>query len=396
VGGALLATGLISSWSEASETTGSKTGVDFTTFLRELWPSAEAKGVSRNTFDAVFGGLEPDPRVIELTGRQPEYSASAGQYINVAASTRRTDTGMREALHWGTVLNDVEREFAVDRWTLLAIWGIETNYGTAPLRWDVIRSLATLADAGYRHPYFRNELIIALELLQADRLQRQEMFGSWAGAMGQPQFMPSSFLDHAIDFSGDGQTDIWNNVPDVLGSMANYLRHKGWSRGVAWGYEVIIPEDFEYSKSRGTFSNWTSLGLKRANGETLPAEGSATLLFPSGASNPAFLVTENFLVLKRYNNSDLYALAVGQLADRMKGLGAFRGVWVEDEPPLSRSQRIALQHKLDKLGYPVDDFHGHIDFDLRDSIRTVQMQFGMTSDGYPTLQLLQKLGILTP
>jgi lytic murein transglycosylase len=260
--------------------------------------------------------------------------------------------------------------------------------------WDVIRSLATLAQAGYRHPYFRKELILALQILQGGHITRSQMLGSWAGAMGQPQFMPSNYFDYAIDFSGDGKRDIWANVPDVLGSIGNYLKKTAWKSGLEWGFEVLLPKDFDYRRSsRASFQEWATLGLRRADSKAFPTSDDSILFFPSGALGPAFLITDNFVVLKRYNDSDVYALAVGHLADRISGLGPITAAWPADDRQLSREERIALQRRLAELGYPVHDFEGHIDFDLRDAIRMEQRKFNMRPDGHPTLALLERLDI---
>ncbi|MDO8533474.1 MAG: lytic murein transglycosylase [Xanthobacteraceae bacterium] len=368
---------------------------NFNFFLQALWPEAEARGIARATFDAAFAGLVPDARVISATRGQPEYGKPIGAYINSVASQARIEAGIRKASQWAEALAAVEQKFGVDRWIILSIWGIETSYGGDKDRWDVIRSLATLAKARYREPYFRNELLAALVILQQGHISRDRMLGSWAGAMGQPQFMPSSFMDYAVDFSGDGRRDIWTNVPDVLASMANYFRQQGWRPGSAWGFEVAVPKDFDYRSSRASFQDWAKLGVRRADGGALPDTGDAILFFPSGASGPAFLVTENFVVIKRYNNSDAYALAVAQLADRMRGLSPIRAAWPRDDRQLSREQRIALQRKLAELGYHVRDFDGRIDFDLRDSIRDVQVKFGMLADGHPTTALMDRLGART-
>jgi len=260
----------------------------------------------------------------------------------------------------------------------------------------VFRSLATLAQARFRDPYFRDELLVALKILQDGHIAREQMLSSWAGAMGQPQFMPSSFEAFAVDFSGDGRRDIWTNVPDVLASTANYFQKWGWTSGMPWGFEVVVPQGFDYRRSRGPFSDWNKLGVRRADGGALPPKGDAILFFPSGAAGPAFLITENFVVIKRYNNSDAYALAVAHLADRLHGGGPIRAAWPLEDKQLSREARIALQRKLAALGYDVHDFEGRIDFDLRDAIREMQVKFGMLPDGHPTAALLDRLGVRVP
>ncbi|HEY6994362.1 MAG TPA: lytic murein transglycosylase, partial [Xanthobacteraceae bacterium] len=369
---------------------------DFNSFLQELWPEAQAQGIARATFDAAFAGLAPDPRVLAATRRQPEYGNPVGDYVNAIVSKARIEAGVRQALKWSETLSAVERTFGVERQVLLGIWGIETSYGADKDRWDVIRSLATLAQARYRDPYFRNELLVALKVLQDGHVTREKLVGSWAGAMGQPQFMPSNFYDYAVDFSGDGRRDIWTNVPDVLASIANYLRKEGWTPGSAWGLEVVVPTGFDYRRSRASFQTWSELGLRSAAGRPFPKVGDAILFFPSGASGPAFLVTGNFVVIKRYNDSDAYALAVLHLADRIGGRGPIRAAWPADDRQLSRDERIALQRKLAELGYPVRDFEGHIDFDLRDAVRELQAKFATRPDGHPTPALLQRLGVRSP
>jgi membrane-bound lytic murein transglycosylase B len=364
----------------------------FEAFLEELWPDAEAKGITRRTFDLAFAGLSPDPRVIAATGRQPEYGKAVGVYVNSVASKSRVEAGIRQGKRWSPTLAAIEKSYGAERGIVLAIWGIETSYGEDKDRWDVIRSLATLAQTRYREPYFRNELLVALKLLQDGYIPRGKMVGSWAGAMGQPQFMPSNYFDYAVDFSGSGRPDIWTNVPDVLASIANYLRKDGWIPGLTWGFEVFVPKEFDYRRSRASFRDWAGLGLLRADHSALPSFGDGVLFFPSGSPGPAFLVTQNFNVIKRYNDSDVYALAVGHLADRVNGLGPIRTAWPSEDPQLSRDQRISLQKKLAALGYPVRDFEGHIDFDLRDAIRSEQLKFGLRPDGHPTSDLLKWLG----
>ncbi len=367
----------------------------FTAFLDELWPDAQAKGVTRANFDHALKSITPDPRVIAATKHQPEYGKPFGAYVNAIASKRRVADGQQKAKQWSKTFDAVEQKFGVERWILLALWGIETDYGAEKDRWDVFRSLATLAFVRYRDPYFRNELIVALRIMQDEHYPRDKMVSSWAGAMGQTQFMPSNFVDYAIDFSGDGRRDIWTNVPDVLGSTANYLRKEHWQPGLPWGFEVLVPKGFDYRRSRASFADWQSLGVRRADNKPFP-KGDGILFFPAGAAGPAFIVTKNYDVLKEYNNSDAYAVAVGRLADLMHGGAPIRTAWPADDRQLSRDARIALQKKLASLGHKVNDFEGHIDFDLRDAIRAEQVKLGMVSDGNPTALLLTKLRVGSP
>lgn len=367
-------------------------GQSFSAFLDELWRDAQAQGVTRRTFDLAFRGVESDPRIMPITRRQPEFGKPFGEYLASFTTAARIDGGAAKAAEWSATFDAVERRFGVPREIILAIWGVETSYGRVASNWDTIRSLATLAHARFRPPYFRDELIAALKILQEGHVARDKMKSSWAGAMGQTQFMPSNFMTYAVDQSGDGRRDIWTNVPDILASTGNYLRQSGWTPGLPWGFEVTLPQGFDPRRSRGSFAEWQGLGLRRADGRAMPAEGQAILFFPTGASGPAFLVTDNFVVIKRYNNSDAYALSVGHLGDRIRGQGPIRAAFPAHDRQFTREERIALQRALAARGYKVRNFTGHFDFDLRDQVREMQAQFGMVADGHPTAALLQRLG----
>ena len=365
--------------------------MNFQSFLEGLWPDAQAAGITRRTFDAAFAGIGSNPAVIAAMAHQPEYGKPIRDYVNAIASPPRIDEGRRKAAEWAKTFSAVEKKFSVDRWTLLGIWGIESDYGSEKDTFDVVRSLATLATVSDRSGYFRAELVGALKMIQDDGIDRNHMVGSWAGAMGQPQFMPSDYLKFARSFGGDGRGNIWTSVPDVLALIANYLHQDGWSASLPWGFEVIVPAGFDYMHSRDSFAAWAKLGVMRADGAAMPSAGDAIMFFPTGASGPAFLVTENFNVIKLYNNSDVYALAVNYLGDRIRGGSPIRAAWPKVDIQLSRDQRIALQKKLAALGYKVNDFAAHIDFDLRDDIRDVQKKLGMVPDGNPTPELLGRL-----
>ncbi|MCK9918662.1 lytic murein transglycosylase [Microbacteriaceae bacterium K1510] len=365
---------------------------NFDAFVRQAWPDAQAKGITRATFDAAMKGVTPDQRVIDATRRQPEYGKPVGDYVNGIVATSRIGRGQAKEREWRKTFDAVEQRFQVERWILIALWAIESDYGAAKDKWDIFRSLSTLGYVKYRHPYFRNELFVAIKIMQDNKFPREKMLSSWAGAIGQSQFMPSNVIDYAIDFSGDGRVDLWDNVPDVLGSTGNYLRKGNWKHGLPWGFEVTVPRNFDYMLSRGSFSEWTQRGVRRSDGKPFPG-GSGILFFPSGYKGPGFIVTENFDVLKEYNNSDAYAITVGHLADRMQGGPPIAAKWPADDRPLPRDARIALQRKLASLGYKVNEFEGHVDFDLRDNIRAEQKKLGMVPDGNPTPLLLEKLGV---
>ena len=366
-------------------------GTDFATYIQRLWPQAEKRGITRQTFDLAFSGIAPDPGVIALTQRQAEYGRPVGVYIAGTVSPGRLSGGVQQMTRWAETLAAVEKQFGVDPAIIVAIWGLETSYGVAPGDKDVIRSMVTLAASGYREEFFREELLHALTILQEGHITRGKMTGSWSGAMGQPQFIPSSFVKWAVDFSGDGKRDIWTNVPDVLGSIANYFRKNGWTPGMPWGFEVAPPQGFDFKKSRGSFAEWTALNFRRADGSALPANGSGYLLFPSGAQGPAFLVTDNFVAIKRYNSSDAYALAIALLADRLRGAPPLVAAWPADDRQLSRDERIRIQRALAARGYSVNNFVGQIDFDQRDGIRSEQAKAGLRPDGHPDAALLDFL-----
>jgi membrane-bound lytic murein transglycosylase B len=366
----------------------------FAAFLAALWPDVAARGITRATFDAAFAGLTPDAGVIAAMRRQPEYGKPFAAYLAGMVSPARIAIGQRKSTQWADTLRAVAQKFGVEATILVSIWGIESSFGEAQDGRDVFRSLATLAQARFQHPFFRDELLSALKILQNDHIPRRQFVGSWAGAMGQAQFLPSSFSTYAVDFDGDGRADIWRSVPDVLASIANYLRKSGWQPGLPWGFEVVLPRGFDYpTTSRGTFGVWAERGLTRADGGRLPDSGEAILFFPSGASGPAFLVTENFVVLKRFNNSDAYALAVGELADQLRGRPPIRAAWPANDFQPSREERIALQRRLADLGYKIQDFVGHFDFELRDAVREQQKRLGMIPDGYPSRAFLDRIGV---
>jgi peptidoglycan lytic transglycosylase B len=370
-------------------------GVEFDQFVADFWKDAQARGITRGTFNRAFNGVTVDPRVIATTRKQPEYNKPAGLYVNQIASPANAVEGRHKEAQWHDTFDAVERQYKVERWVILAIWGMETSYGALKDKWDGIRSLATLAYAKYRDPYFRNELLVALKIIQDGHIAREKFVSSWAGAMGQTQFMPTNFVDYAVDFNGDGKKDIWNTVPDVLASTANYF-HKaagGWQWGVPWGFEVIVPKDFDLIKSHASFEEWTRLGVKRADGKSFPDSGNGTLFFPAGFPTPAFIVTPNFDVIKDYNDSDVYALAIGHLADLMQGGGPFETSWPTQANQLPRDDRIALQKKLAGLGYDQTRFTAHIDFKMRDFVRAEQKKYGLVTDGHPNAALLDHMGV---
>ena len=325
-----------------------------------------------------------------MTRRQPEFAKPIGAYLAAQVTPGRIAAGRALLGKWHAELGAIEQRSGVPAALLVAIWGLETNYGTSPGSKDVIRSLATLAAMNYRPDLYRAELLAALTMLRDGEVPRENLRGSWAGAMGQPQFMPSSFLRYAVDGDGDAKRDIWGSVPDALASIANFIRQQGWKPNQLWGFEVRLPPGLDFAASRAGFADWAARGVVRADGTDLPASGEGILYFPAGASGPAFLVTANFEVIKTYNFSDAYVLSVAQLADRMDGGQAIQAAW-PTAVPMSRADRIALQSRLVDLGYSVDNREGRISLALRDVIRLAQARVGLVPDGNPTTALLRAL-----
>jgi lytic murein transglycosylase len=364
---------------------------DFPRFVEGLWPEARARGVSRATFDEAFRGVGVDPKIVALSQKQSEFVRPIWEYLNGAVGGQRLQRGAGAVERWGSVLDAVERAYGVPKSVILGVWGMETNFGSFTGSIYAIQALATLAFTGYRGEFFRGELLTALQILEQDHLERDKMRGSWAGAMGQTQFMPSSFMKFAVDGDGDGRRDIWTSVPDALASTANYLKLQGWKPGLPWGFEVQLPERFDFRNLRQGFPAWTGLGLRRVDGRPLPRSGEATLFLPAGAKGPAFLVTDNYAVIKTYNSSDAYALAVAHLGDRLVGGPAIQGAWPVNEPQLDRDQRAEVQRRLLSLGFYEGEVDGRLGSKSRDAVRRFQLARNLVPDGYATPAVLGAL-----
>jgi membrane-bound lytic murein transglycosylase B len=366
----------------------------FAQFIANLWPDAQSAGVSRATFDDAFRGVTPDSSIIKLTKGQAEFNKPVWEYLNSATSTGRIRIGAAKANEWADTLGTVERRYGVDRKVILAIWGMETGYGANTGGIYVIRALATLAHAKYRDNFFRDELLVALKILEEGHVERSNMKGSWAGAMGHTQFMPSSFMKYAVDFNGGGAKDIWTSEQDALASTANYMKSFGWKQGLVWGLEVELPQGFDFKladrKVKRSFAQWTSLGLKPSQDRNMPT-GEAALYLPAGAKGAAFLITDNFNVIKKYNNSDSYALGVALLGDRIGGAEPIQGSWPKGLRSLTKQESMEVQRKLATLGYPIEKFDGKLGENSREAIRNFQLKNGMVADGYPSVEVLKVL-----
>src|ERR1700730_16122880 len=368
------------------------TRAGFQEFLQSLWPLAEEKKIARATFDAAFAGLLPDPAAPAASNSQAEFDKPLKSYLDEAVSPRRIARG-RECLHrWQGELQQIERHFGVPREILLAAFGIETDFGKAKGEKDVVRSLATLAYRRQDRPVFRDELIGALVMLDKGGVARAAMRGSWAGAMGGPQFLPSAYLKYAVSYTGRESPDIWNNALDSLASIANFLRQSGWQPGLSWGTEAILPKNFGFASLHGSFADFAAQGVKSADGDSFPTAAEATLFLPSGAPGPAFLLSANYWILKAYNNSDSYALSLALLAQRIEGKPRLRGRWPDHEIFLSRTEKAEIQRLLENLGF----YHGPIDGRFgqasRDAIHAFQIGIKAgPADGFATPELLARL-----
>lgn len=364
---------------------------NFQAFVQDLWPEARARGVSRATFEAAFRGVEPDSKIIALTRKQSEFVRPIWDYVEGSVSAQRLERGRKMAAEWSRTLDMVERTYGVPRSVVLGVWGMETNFGSFTGSIYVIRALSTLAYTRYRGDFFKEELLTALQILENDHIDRDKMLGSWAGAMGQTQFMPSSFMKFAVDGNRDGVRDIWTSVPDALASTANYLRQQGWQPGLPWGFEVKLPKGFDFRNLRQGFASWDALGVRRADGKAFPRSGEATLFLPGGASGPSFLVTDNYDVIKSYNSSDSYAMGVAHLGDRVMGGQAIQAAWPKDRPLLDKDQREELQKHLAGLGFYDGDADGKLGSKTRVAVRNFQLRRGLIPDGYADLALLREL-----
>ena len=363
-----------------------------------FWPTAKAAGVSRAVYDAALGNFTPDPEVLKKAATQAEFNTPVWYYIDMMVSDDRIVQGKAALTQYRDSLARMEAQYGVDRYTIVAVWGIESHYGTVfenpKLFKGTIRSLATLAYSGGRLGKFaRQQLVAALRILQRGDVSARGMIGSWAGAMGQTQFIPTTYNSYAVDFDHDGHRNIWTSPVDALASTANYLRASGWQTGRTWGYEVVVPKSFN-SRKGGTRSlgEWQKLGVARPGGKAYGrAADKASLFRPAGAKGPSFLVMANFRVIMRYNSSTSYALAVGHLADRLRGGDVFVTAWPEHEPPLSLADGQKLQQLLTARGYYSGDIDGNLGSGSRQAIRDYQLSIGVTPDGIGTQRLLQLL-----
>ncbi len=364
--------------------------------LEGLWPAAARRGVSRATFDAQIAALAPDLRIMDLLDSQPEFTKSFWDYLDVLVTDARIQKGRELLEKHRATFDAVERAYGVDRHVLAAIWGVETNYGAIAGDRPVLRSTATLACIGRRQNYFRDEFISALEIVHRRDIRADHLVGSWAGAFGQTQFMPSAFHRFAVDFDGDGLRDVVGSVADLMASTANKLKKGGWLAGQGWGYEVVVPATFNFKladrASNQAIHEWERLGLQRVGGHPFPRpRDQAYLLVPAGVQGPGFLMLQNFRAIMKYNPAETYALAIGHLADRLRGGGPFVQDWPRYERALSRAERLELQQLLERRGYDVGEPDGQLGGKTRAAIRDFQAKLGRVPDGFASASILDQL-----
>lgn len=368
---------------------------DFQRWVAAFRADAAAAGVEPDTLAAAFDPVAYQPRVIELDRAQPEFTRQIWEYLDTAVSGLRIRNGRDKLERHPQAAEDAARNYGVPAEILVAIWGLESNYGSNLGGFETIDALATLGYEGRRRAFARRQLMAALEILASGDVARERMQGSWAGAMGQTQFLPTSYLARAVDADGDGQRDIWGSVPDVLASIAHYLDQAGWRSGQPWGAEVVLPEGFDYAQAeldvRKSSRDWRTLGVAPARGESLPAFDAASVITPAGAHGPAFLVGPNFRAIMAYNAATSYALAVAHLADRIAGGPAFAGEWPRGFSALSRDQIETLQRQLNAHGFDAGAPDGRMGPNTRRALRAYQRSQGLVPDGYPTFALLQQI-----
>ena len=369
----------------------------FSQCVASKWSAASRAGVSRATFDSATRDLRPDPETLRLVSKQAEFTKPIWEYLDSAVSRDRIDTGQKMLERHRGTLEEIARRYRVDPEAVIAIWGMETNYGSYMGDHNAVRAAATLACSGKRRrDFWTSQFAAALKIAQDGHVPLGQMRSSWGAAMGHTQFIPTSWQAYAADYDGDGKRDIWRSIPDALASTANYLNKHGWRYQQTWGYEVTIPRGFNHglarSKERRSLAQWSRLGVKRANGAPWPRpDDQAYLLYPGGANGPAFLMLKNFDVIKRYNNADAYALGVGHLADRIVGAGPFVKAWPRNERPLSRAEVRTMQLLLTRQGFSTGGVDGKLGPNTRKAIRAYQNAKGKVPDGYASSALLSDL-----
>ncbi|MBY0299424.1 MAG: lytic murein transglycosylase [Methylobacterium sp.] len=369
---------------------------DFRSCLAGLGQEAAQQGVSPETFRAATAGIAFDEKVIELSQAQPEFKTPIWDYIAALVDEERVEDGRAAMRQHASALAQAEARYNVDRYTIAAVWGVESNFGKNLGKMPLVQSLATLACGGTRRrEFFKGELMATLKIIQRGDIDASRLSGSWAGAFGQTQFMPTTYQRLAVDLDGDGRRDVVDSVPDAVGSTANFLRVAKWQNGQPWGYEVRLPARFNLAaagrKAKRPIGHWASLGVTRLDGRPLTGEGPAGIIAPAGVDGPAFLVTRNFDAIYSYNAAESYGLAIAVLSDRLRGKAGIQTAWPTDDPPLSRAERRALQSALTERGYDVGEPDGRVGAKTREAIKDVERRLGMPQTGRPGAKVLEAL-----
>lgn len=369
---------------------------EFTQWVRKIWPVARNQGISKEIFDRAFEGVVVNPEVQVFANHQPEFVTPVWEYLEQAVSPQRIDKGRDLLRVHDATLSKLEKRFGVDRHILVAIWGIESDFGTAMGEMSVIRSLATLAFQGRRRRFGFDQLMGALKILQRGDVGADRFLGSWAGAMGQTQFIPTTYNAYAVDIDGDGKRDVWTSVPDALGSTANYLKVSQWHRGALVIREVTLPRDFDVKnvgqENIRDLAQWAKLGIVDARARSLPPGlQKAAIILPAGAQGPAFMIFDNFRSILKYNNATSYALAVSLLALRFQGEGKIIHSWPLENLPINPADSRELQRLLSRLGHKVGEIDGRVGAATIKAIKAYQSSKGIAADGYPSAALLNHL-----
>ena len=369
---------------------------EFQACLGRLQTEARAKGVSNATFERLTNGVVPDMSVIEKLDYQPEFRSPIWDYLSGLVDDERVADGQAKLAQHADTLQRVSQRFGVDPATVVAVWGVESNYGQTLGKYPLVQALGTLSCFGRRQTYFRGELYTAMRIVQKGDITADRLVGSWAGAFGHTQFMPSTFERLAVDGDGDGRADLMDNAADALASTANFLAKAGWQTGQPWGFEVKLPAGFNASgegrRSKRAIGEWAARGVKRIDGSALPAQlGSAGLLTPAGPSGPAFLVFRNFDAIYSYNAAESYGLAIAHLSDRLRGAGPFQTAWPTDDPGISRAERRELQSLLILKGHTIGEPDGMLGDKSRAAIRVEQQRLGQEANGRGGMKILKAL-----
>lgn len=368
----------------------------FEAWMRSYKVKAARQGISKSVLDRAFRGVRYNADVVRRDRNQSEFTKTLWEYLDSAASDSRVKNGKAALRKQRKTLEAIERKYGVDKEVVVAVWGLESAYGAVRGDVPVIEALATLAFDGRRGRFFEKQLFAALKILQSGDTVPANMRGSWAGAMGHTQFIPTSYLAFAVDFTGDGRRDIWSDNPaDALASTAAYLKRSGWVSGQPWGVEVTLPKGFNYALANRRIkkmpSEWGALGVKGLNGVSVRNHGQASLLLPAGAKGAAFLIFRNFDAIERYNTADAYVIGVGHLSDRIKGGDKIKARWPREDRALTFSERKELQRRLTAAGFDTVKIDGKIGPLTIDAVRAYQRSQGLEPDGYASLAVLKRL-----